>query len=75
MRPIAVGPCPGPRAHEGHETIVSGVAVPDARPRGLLTIWRCPVEGWGGYWHDLRRDPLRDGIGGGPSLESLPSRG
>jgi hypothetical protein len=71
VRPIAIGPCRD-LSHEGHETVVSGHPVgPERRPRGLLTLWRCPVEGWGGFWHDLGRDP-QVSIGGGPSLETLP---
>lgn len=67
MRPIAIGPCRD-LSHEGHEIVLAGRPVPG----GLLTIWRCPFDGWGGYWHDLRRDPQRS-IGGGPVLEALPS--
>jgi len=74
VRPLAIGPCAGPRAHEGHEVIMRSHPVPEGRPRGLLTLWRCPVDGWGGYWHDLARDPARDGIGGGPGLDALPAR-
>jgi hypothetical protein len=72
VRPIAIGPCRD-LGHEGHEVLASGVEVPDARPRGLLTLWRCPVEGWGGFWHDLRRTP-EVAIGGGPDLDVLPPR-
>jgi hypothetical protein len=56
VRPLAIGPCEGPKAHEGHEVILAGRPIPrENRARGLLTVWRCPVEGWGGYWHDLGR--------------------
>jgi hypothetical protein len=72
VRPVAIGDCPGAGAHEGHEVIASGRPVgPPGHPRGLLTVWRCPVDGWGGYWHDFGRDPMK-GIGGGPVLETLP---
>jgi len=75
MRPTAIGPC-RTLAHEGHEVVMTGHPVgPDGNPRGLLTLWRCPVEGWGGFWHDLRRVPERDGVGGGPGLEALPDQG
>jgi hypothetical protein len=61
-----------------HDVIVRGRRVegPDGYGTvGLLTLWRCPVvHGLGGYWHDLRRDPERDGVGGGPGLDVLPSR-
>jgi hypothetical protein len=74
VRPIAVGPCPGAGAHEGHQVIAAGVPVgPEGNPRGLLTIWYCPVDRWGGYWHDLRYR-AEDRGGAGPSLEELPPR-
>jgi hypothetical protein len=51
---------------------VSGHPVPRAdHPRGLLTLWRCPFDGWGGYWHDLAR--RAEDVGGtGPPLDTLP---
>lgn len=74
MRPLAVGPCPGAGAHGGHEVIVSGHPVPSTdHLRGLLTVWRCPVDGWGGYWHDLARR-AEDVGGSGPPLDELPAK-
>ena len=66
MRPIALGPCSDTR-HDGHDVVVRSYPVgPQGHPRGLLTLWRCPVEGWGGFWHDLGHDPMGHPPIGGP---------
>jgi hypothetical protein len=69
VRPIGFG-CQD--HHHPHRLIVGGRPVGEPVV-GLLTLWSCPeLRALGGYWHDLRRDPLRDGVGGGPGLDALP---